>query len=200
MKNDVFHVEGAQCDEVWLRPRVNPQVDPGVMEALQAAAVVPARTEVERAEVAYDISQFDNMARAGRALSDWLPHLLWIMMPLHALGVALFFGWKRMMAEHLAFAMWAHATLFGFMTLLVIANRIGARIDIDWVYLPYLIYFIVAARTYYKQSWFGAIWKSTAHIVLYFCLIIAPVVIVVMAFSMDWSVYGRLFMAQMNTP
>lgn len=95
--------------------------------------------------------------RARQALSDYVPKVLAVLVPLFALLTMLFFRRpKRFYVEHLVFALHAHAA--GFLILLV-----GALIRSGWLSLLLLLGLAVwlscAARELFGQSWARVSWK-----------------------------------------
>ncbi|HWQ86077.1 DUF3667 domain-containing protein [Brevundimonas sp.] len=180
------HVSGVVDEDRWMMRRIEPAIDPRIAEATRAA-VARASDPVERANLESDILLDEELARGADRMLHWLPNALWLLMPLHALLLAPLFGRRRLFMEHLVFAMWAHATAFGLLMLLALANRFHVGPPAWVIAAPYLIYFVLAARRYYDMSAVSALWRGLVHTALYVMLVLLPAATVVMAAGLAWS-------------
>ena len=111
----------------------------------------------------------------------------WLLAPL--------FGPRRLLMEHLVFAMWAHVTAFGLLTLLALTNKLGAAIPAWPVVFPYLGYFVLAASRYYGVSRIGALWRGVAHLALYAGLVLIPAAIFVAFTALDFDAFAAFYNA-----
>ena len=188
------HLENATQGEIWMQRRVEPAIDPAVTAALQAAAR-RATTETDRQNLLYeDISNREQAAISER-LANWLPNAIWLLMPLYALLLAPFFGRRRLIVEHLVFAMWAHVTAFILLIILALANKYGARAPAWPLVLPFLGYFALAASRYYGVSHLQALIRGVIHLALYFAFVLFPAALVVAVTVMDLEAYVRFLLA-----
>jgi hypothetical protein len=189
------HIEGAVEQERWMQRRVEPDIDPAVTAAIQAAAD-RAETERDRQNLLYEIQSDREQAIITARLADWLPNAIWLLMPLFAALLMPLFGRRRLFLEHLVFAMWAHATAFGLLIILALANRSGAGLP-AWPLLgPYLLYATLAASRYYRLDRWSAAWRVSLHSLLYLSLVLLPAAILVAASAMDLDA----FMAFLRAP
>lgn len=178
----------ARSASLWMQRRVEPPVDAAIYEALGAAATGPF-TAAERASARYDIQATREQIAVSQRLADWLPNVLWLLAPLYALMLAPLFGRRRLFAEHLAFAFWGHATIFVLLILLAGINALGAGLSAGLLVVPYLIYFTLAARRYYDQSWAAAALKAVGHTAGYVVLVLMPATMAVVATVVDWTAF-----------
>lgn len=188
------HLTNVFGGEWWMQRRVEPPVDQAVTDAI-ARAAADATTELDRQNLLFDNTDNRSQVVISERLSAWLPNAVWLLMPLFALLLVPLFGRRRMLMEHLVFAMWAHVTAFGLLILLALANKAGAAWPAWPVVFPYLGYFIVAARHYYAMSWWAAAWRGTAHLLLYVGLVLAPAAIVVATTALDREAFAAYLRA-----
>lgn len=188
------HLTNVVQGEWWLQRRLEPPVDPAVTVAVAAAAEA-ATNERDRQNLLYENQSNREQVVIGERLAAWLPNAIWLLMPLFALLLVPLFGRRRLLMEHLVFAMWAHVAAFGLLILLVLANRAGAAWPAWPVVFPYLGYFAVAARHYYALSWWAAVWRGLAHLALYVFLVLAPASIVVAATALDMDALSAFIRA-----
>lgn len=170
----------------WLQKRIEPAVDPAVTLALQQAAAA-AKTPAERTSLEALIGSFQTDEKAAKRMSDWLPNVLWLLMPLYATLLAPLFGRRRLFLEHVIFAMWAHAISFVLMMIVAGVNSLGADLA-PLLILPYLAYFTVAAARYYEMSPISALWRGAVHLIAYVLLVLLPTLLALMMTVADWGV------------
>ena len=178
------HLENATQGERWMQRRVDPAIDPAVTAAIQAAAA-RATTETDRQNLLYEDISNQEQAAISERLANWLPNAVWLLMPLYALTLAPFFGRRRLIVEHLVFAMWAHVTAFVLLIFLAVANKYGAGAPVWPMALPFLGYFTLAASRYYGVSRLQALVRGAIHLTLYFALVLFPAALVAALTVMD---------------
>ncbi|WP_122465230.1 hypothetical protein [Brevundimonas lutea] len=178
------HLTNVAQAEVWMQRTVEPGVDPRVTAAIEAEAA-RASTEYDRQNLLYENQNNRELAIVAERLTAWLPNVVWLLLPAYALLLAPFFGRRRMLMEHLIFALWGHVTAFALLILLALANKWGAALP-GWVFIPpYLAYVTVAAARYYGLSRGQALWRGTVHLAAYVLLAVMPVAIVIALSAMD---------------
>ena len=187
-------VVGATDGDRWLQPRIEPAIDPEVTAAIEAAAR-NSPDEATRANMRYELVLNDEQEKLATRLSDWLPNVLWLLMPLYALGLIPLFGRKRLFLEHVIFGMWAHAVAFLLAMGMSAINSRGANLSAPWLALPYLTYFTVAAARYYGMSRLQALWRGIVHLIFYVFLVLLPAAVVILATVTDWSAFWTWFQA-----
>jgi len=178
------HLENATQGERWMQRRVEPAIDPAVTTAIEAAAE-RAVTETDRQNLLYENVSNREQAAISERLAGWLPNAIWLLMPLYALMLAPFFGRRRLIMEHLVFAMWAHVTAFILLILLALANKFGANAPAWPLVLPFLGYFALAASRFYGVSRSQALVRGAIHLALYFGLVLFPAALVAALTVMD---------------
>ncbi|MDI1326359.1 MAG: DUF3667 domain-containing protein [Brevundimonas sp.] len=188
------HLTNVDQGEWWMQRRVEPPVDPAVTVAVAAAAAAAAN-ERDRQNLLYENQSNREQVVISERLAAWLPNAIWLLMPLFALLLAPLFGRRRLLMEHLVFAMWAHFMAFGLLILLALANKAGAAWPAWPVMFPYLGYFVAAARHYYGLSWWSALWRGGAHLLLYVFLVLTPATFVVAATALDMDALGAFLRA-----
>ena len=128
-----------------------------------------------------------NPAAVNRPLTQWLPRLLFVLLPLYALLLAAFY-WRRrksyFLVDHLVFSLNVHT--FAFVAILAAVGAAQLLSGV-WVALAALaaigIYILLAIRRFYGQNWFWTCAKGVAVSSLYavFCLVPATAAIVVVS-------------------
>ncbi|WGM31147.1 DUF3667 domain-containing protein [Brevundimonas sp. NIBR11] len=187
-------VVGATAQDRWLQPRIDPAIDPEVTAAIEAGARTEP-TEVARANMRYELAANLEQERLAERFSDWLPNVLWLLMPLYAAGLMPLFGPRRLFLEHVIFAMWAHAITFILAMGMSALNAAGANLSAAWLALPYLAYFTVAASRYYGMSPLQALWRGAVHLGFYVFLVLLPAAVVILATVTDWGALAAWFEA-----
>lgn len=187
------HITGGQNRDLWMERRVEPQVDPRIYPALSEAAA-RATTEADRQNLLYEATIAREQPVVTERLSTWLSNAVWLMMPLYALLLVPLFG-RRLLMEHMAFAMWAHAMAFALLLLLALANRLWGGLPAWPLLIPYLIYFTLAASRFYGVSPLGATWRSVVHITLYVILVLLPAAAVATFVGTDFGAFMEFMRA-----
>lgn len=187
-RRDEVTVAGAVEESRWLQRKIDPAIDPAVTAALQKA-MAGAPTAIEKASINYELAWNDTEARLSKRLSEWLPNVLWLLMPLYAVGLIPLFGRRRLFLEHVIFAMWAHAISFFLMMALAALNSRGANLTASLLVVPYLAYFTVAASRYYAVPPLSALWRGIVHLAAYILLVLLPVAFVINITVVDWDAW-----------
>lgn len=121
---------------------------------------------------------FDAAVQAG-FLSDDLPRLMFILLPMFALLMKLVYR-SRLYFDHLIFSIHLHSAAYAVLALMLpledVANRHLALMILQLVLLGYfLTYFLLAVRRVYQSNWLAVLYKSA--IVLFGYMVIVSVVI-----------------------
>ncbi|WP_084175860.1 DUF3667 domain-containing protein [Brevundimonas bacteroides] len=187
-------IDGATEQDRWLQPHVEPSIDPQVAAALEAAAA--ATTDpLEREAIRYEIVANAEEARMTDRLSAWLPNVLWLLLPLYALGLVPLFGRSGLLLDHIVFAMWAHAVAFLMAMGMAALNGRGANLNGALLTVPYLGYFTIAAAHYYAMPLWQAFWRGLVHLACYVGLILIPTAFIIYMTVMDWNAFWTWMMA-----
>ena len=127
--------------------------------------------------------------RAGgllQTLYDTIPVAMFIMLPLFAILLKLFYWNRGTFAHHMVFSFYFFTFLFTTFCVLILANFI---IDVPGsleflILLSVIIYLMIALKNFYRSSWIGAFFKSGFISFLYmlFVVPIAAVGVIFVAF------------------
>ena len=123
---------------------------------------------------------FDAAVQAG-FLSDDLPRLMFVLLPIFALLVKMVY-FNRLYFDHLIFSLHLHgaayivfALMFVFALLLPLkepASRYLALMIIETLGLTgFLAYFVIAIRRVYQSSWLAVVWKSVVILFAYMMVV-----------------------------
>jgi hypothetical protein len=177
-----LRIEGFRIDERFLYRKADITPDPQVVAAL-AAAEGQARDPVVRMMLGFYRQNASDPAQANAAANAWLPQVLWLLMPLHAL---LALPGKRkgtLVYDALVFSVAAHAL----MVLLMLAGAawnvagLAAATGVGGLtaaLLPLIIWSVVAMRGFFGLGWLSAAWQGGAHTLLYAALLVLPAIAV----------------------
>ena len=127
--------------------------------------------------------------RAGgilQTLYDTIPVAMFIMLPLFAILLKIFY-WKRgSFAHHMVFSFYFFTFLFTTFCVLILANFF---LDIPGaleflILMSVVIYLMIALRNFYRSSWIGAFFKSgfISFMYMLFVLPIAAAGVIFVAF------------------
>jgi len=109
-----------------------------------------------------------------RAFYDTIPIALFVLLPIFALFLKLFFYKRGRYSHHLVFGFYFFSFLF---TLLSIVFGVNRFIDIpdwiDWlVVMSAFIYFLIAVHKFYKSHWFFSFIKSSVISLMFFVTVV----------------------------
>jgi hypothetical protein len=133
------------------------------------------------------LSAADPAALNG-SMTSWIPRVLFLLMPLYALWLALFYIRQRKQfyfVDHLIFSLTIHS--FGFVLLMVAAGA-AQLLSGDLVFLGTALiggtYGLIATRNFYHQSWFWTVVKfaSVSFFYVSFCVLPALGVVIGLSF------------------
>jgi hypothetical protein len=120
-------------------------------------------------------------------LTTWIPRVLFLLMPLYALWLALFYVRQRKQfyfVDHLIFSLTIHS--FGFVLLMVAAGAAqvlsGDAVSIGTALIGG-VYGLIATRNFYRQSWFWTVVKFACVSFFYVCFCVLPALGAVIALS-----------------
>jgi hypothetical protein len=119
---------------------------------------------------------------------DMIPIAMFLLMPLFALLLKIFYWKSGNFAHHMVFSFYFFTFIFTTYSLILVANKIiDVPLEIQiMINLSFNIYLFIALRNFYRGSWFGSILKSgvMSFIYMLFILPLASVGIVFMAFML----------------
>jgi hypothetical protein len=120
-------------------------------------------------------------------MTTWIPRILFLLMPLYALWLALFYIRQRKkfyFVDHLIFSLTIHT--FGFVLLLAAAGaaQILPGETVAWgVPIVGGIYTLIATRNFYRQNWFWTAVKFASVSIFYVCFCVCPALGIVIGLS-----------------
>ena len=123
-----------------------------------------------------------------QGLYDTIPVAMFLLLPLFALLIKLFY-WKRgTFAHHMVFSFYFFTFIFTTFCILILANMIvDVPVGLEvLIFLSFVIYLMLALRNFYKSSWLGAFFKANIISFLYMLFIVpvAAIGIVLVSFML----------------
>jgi hypothetical protein len=120
-------------------------------------------------------------------LTTWIPRVLFLLLPLYAFLLEIFYIRKRKQffyVDHLIFSLTLHT--FGFVLLMAAAGAAqfvpGSTVALGTLVIGG-VYTLIATRNFYRQNWFWTVVKFASVSFLYLCLFVLPALGVVIALS-----------------
>lgn len=133
-------------------------------------------------------------AALNSQISTWIPRVLFLLLPLYALLLALFYVRQRKhyyFVDHLVFSLNMHTFVF---IILMIAVGIAQLFDSESVFwmtiLAIGIYIFIAMKRFYRQSWFWTSVKFAAVSCIYTFVFLIPALVGVLALSVFGGSFG----------
>jgi len=150
---------GENAFGAWLRPRLFKSVD--ALESDPAAINEP--------------------------LTKWIPRILFLLLPLYAVVLALFYWRQRKcvyFVDHLVFSLNAHSFAFVAILLAVGIARIVPGEAVGWLTLTAVgLYILLAMRRFYRQGWVWTVAKFAGVSLVYGVFMLGPAVLAVLTAS-----------------
>ena len=177
-----LRIEGFRIDERFLYRKDDITPDPQALAAL-AAAEGQASDPVVRMLLGFYRQNASDPAEANAAANAWLPQVLWLLMPLHAL---LTLPGKRkgtLINDALVISVAAHPII----ALLLLAgaawNAAGLGVatgfgGLSAAVVPCIVWSAVAMQGFFRLSWPAAVFQASAHTLLYAGLLVLPAIAV----------------------
>jgi predicted RNA-binding Zn-ribbon protein involved in translation (DUF1610 family) len=120
-------------------------------------------------------------------LTTWIPRVLFLLLPLYAALLALFYIRQRKQfyfVDHLIFSLTIHT--FGFVLLMLAAGaaQFLSANAVAWSTLVIGgVYALIATRNFYHQNWFWTVVKFASVSFVYVCFFVFPALGIVIALS-----------------
>ncbi|MBT8290742.1 MAG: hypothetical protein KJO93_07885 [Muriicola sp.] len=119
---------------------------------------------------------------------DTIPIAMFLLMPLFALLLKVFYWRRGNFAHHMVFSFYFFTFLFTAFCIIILANKVfEVPVWLEVIItLSYLLYLIIALRNFYRSSWIGAFLKANIISFIYMLLILpmAFIGIIFMAFML----------------
>lgn len=154
----------APADEEWVG-----FMPAGALESVREAG---ARGDADAARFA---EVMDNPGRLAEQTQEWIPRLMFVLLPVYALLLGLVYLWRRqfLFFDHLIVSLHFHSALFFAMTLGVLA---GFLVGPGWVTLALLIYsnwyLFRLNRVVYGRSFYSSALRVLTLDSIYFCILL----------------------------
>lgn len=109
-----------------------------------------------------------------QALYDTIPVAMFLMLPLFAILIKIFYWKTGTFAHHMVFSFYFFTFIFTALCVLILVNFV---VDIPlgievFIWFSFVFYLIMALHNFYKSSWFGAFFKASAISFLYTILVV----------------------------
>lgn len=123
-----------------------------------------------------------------QALYDTIPVAMFLLLPLFAVLLKLFYWKPAVFAHHLVFSFYFFTFIFTTFCTILLVNKVWEVPS--WlemlITLSFLIYLMIALRNFYKSSWIGAFFKAGIISFLYMLIIVpmAAIGIITVAFML----------------
>jgi hypothetical protein len=132
-----------------------------------------------------------NPAALNEPLTAWMPRVLFLLLPLFALLLWIFYVRQRKefyFVDHLIFSLNMHSFVF---IVLIVAVGVAQLASEDWVAWGALFamgaYLLIAMKRFYRQNWFWTGLKFVCIGFIYTVFFLSPALAGVIAASIFWS-------------
>jgi len=130
----------------------------------------------------------DEPAAINKVLMDWIPRVLFILLPGYALVLALF-HWRRrkdyFFVDHLVFSLSVHSFVFLVLLIAIMLAQFFARSALPVITLGVIaLYVVLAMKRFYRQGWGRTIWKFLLVSSVYGLFFLLPAVAAIFGLSL----------------
>jgi hypothetical protein len=127
-------------------------------------------------------------------LTVWIPRVLFLLLPLYALLLAVFYWRQRRkfyLVDHLIFSLSVHTFLFVLLIVDVgLAQIMSDSIVVMLTLVALAVYIFIAMKRFYEQGWFWTTFKFVAVSFVYSTFFLAPALAAVIAISFFGDPFG----------
>ncbi|MEI9992128.1 MAG: DUF3667 domain-containing protein [Rhizomicrobium sp.] len=120
-------------------------------------------------------------------LTDWIPRALFLLLPLYALLLALFYIRRRkdyFLVDHLVFSFSIHTFVFVAVMVAIGLTQILSGDIVAWLFFAVVsLYIFLAMKRFYAQGWFKTALKFLAISAVYCVFFLLPALLGVLALS-----------------
>ena len=127
-------------------------------------------------------------AAINRPLTDWIPRILFILLPGFAAVLALFYWRQRrdfFFVDHLVFSLVIHSFIFATLLIAIILAQfwdrgltLQALLYVNWLYM------VLAMRRFYRQGWGWTVTKFALVSAVYGAVFLLPAVGTILSFRL----------------
>lgn len=145
-------------------------------EALDAVREAGAEGDEEAARFAHVM---DNPGRLAEQTQEWIPRMMFVLLPVYACLLALVYLWRRqfLFYDHLIVSLHFHSALFFAMALGMLASYL---VGVVWVTLALILYsnwyLYRLNRAVYGRGRFSSVLRVLTLDSIYFCLLMTALV------------------------
>jgi uncharacterized membrane protein len=127
-------------------------------------------------------------AAINRPLTDWIPRILFLLLPGFAAVLALLYWRQRkdfLFVDHLVFSLGIHSFAFAAMLIaIVLAQFLDRGLMLLAVLGAIWLYLILAMKRFYRQGWGLTLAKFFLAATVYCAVFLLPAVATIFAFSL----------------
>jgi hypothetical protein len=135
------------------------------------------------------LAMLEKLARDPAALNEplvtWIPRVLFLLLPLFALLLALFYIRQRkqfFFVDHLIFSLSVHSFVFAALILAIGLAQILSGEVVAWILLAAIsLYLLLSLKRFYHQGWAITAVKFAAISFVYYAFFLAPALVAVLA-------------------
>lgn len=169
-----------------------PQVSPDVKKAIEDIKKEGLGNTKDRGWVSTHVYQAlkkleTNPGALNGPLTEWIPRILFVLLPLFAALLALFYRGQRkdfLYVDHLVFSLTLHSFAF---VLLIAAAAVAQVASGGWIALAtwavMSLYFFLSLKHFYAQSWLKTTLKFAGVSFVYATFFLAPALIFALVIS-----------------
>jgi len=129
-----------------------------------------------------------NPAAVNGPLTEWIPRVLFVLLPLYALLLAIFYWRQRRkfyFIDHLVFSLHVHSFVFVAILAAVGLAQVVPAGTAAWAALTAIgLYILLAIRRFYRQNWFWTCTKFATISAFYTLFFLLPAIAVIFLFSL----------------
>ena len=111
------------------------------------------------------------------AINDWIPRIMFLMTPVLALILSIFFRGRKdaLLFDNVLQSLHLHAALFVIVGAAIIAAQLGAPFVGPVTALAVAAYVVAALKNGYRRGWIKTIWSASMASLLYFIVLSSAV-------------------------
>ena len=129
----------------------------------------------------------ENPAAVNGTLTEWIPRVLFILLPIYALVMAAFYWRQRKkfyFVDHLVFSLNMHSFVFVAILFAVGLAQILPQTTVAWLALAAIgTYGLLAMQRFYRQNWFWTMTKFLTISLVYTTFFLMPAVAIAISVS-----------------
>jgi len=172
----------------FLAPQARAKLDEDRRHAMNEPSKSAWETWLRRRLFAMTETLANDPAAINRPLTEWIPRVLFVLLPLFALLLAAFYWRQRKsyyFVDHLIFSLNLHSFLFVVILVAGAFAQIVPGEDVAWGVLAVTgLYFLIALKRFYAQNWLWTATKFVCVSFLYTTLFVLPALAAIIVVSL----------------